>query len=375
MKKLSLLQIDNCYEDYSAGSSLDKIMKEIVHQYEESTRNNPFLSAQDIQNYEKIKDRLYMQVVNPKWNQKYLEHKYYVPFLDLAIVFYVDTVAEFKSMNPADVVQYIEGEPHIGSVPVDAGATNIETQEKVIGLNTENSEINEGMIRFDIIFYVQMKDGLSQIIVNVEAQKAEPSSYDILNRAIFYVSRMISSQKGRDFVKSNYNDIKRVYSIWICMNVDEHSMSHIHLTRDDIIGSHNWKGDIDLLNIVLLGLAEDLPEKTEEYELHRLLGALLSSKLKVDEKLDIIGNEFQIPLESDIRKDVSEMCNLSQGIEDRAFERGTANGISIGKKEGVAEVVLKLIKKGVSIEQVSDMLDMDIKDVQMIVIYKSDSHK
>ena len=267
----------------------------------------------------------------------------------------------------AHILVNTEGEPHIGSVPVDAGATNIETQEKVIGLNTENSEINEGMIRFDIIFYVRMKDGLSQIIVNVEAQKAEPSSYDILNRAIFYVSRMISSQKGRDFVKSNYNDIKRVYSIWICMNVDEHSMSHIHLTRDDIIGSHNWKGDIDLLNIVLLGLAEDLPEKTEEYELHRLLGALLSSKLKVDEKLDIIGNEFQIPLESDIRKDVSEMCNLSQGIEDRAFERGTANGISIGKKEGLAEVVLKLIKKGVSIEQVSDMLDMDIKDVQDII--------
>ena len=131
--------------------------------------------------------------------------------------------------------------------------------------------------------------------------------------------------------------------------------------------SHNWKGDIDLLNIVLLGLAEDLPEKAEKYELHRLLGALLSSKLKVDEKLDIIGNEFQIPLESDIRKDVSEMCNLSQGIEDRAFERGTANGISIGKKEWLAEVVLKLIKKGVSIEQVSDMLDMDIKDVQDII--------
>ena len=55
--------------------------------------------------------------------------------------------------------------------------------------------------------------------------------------------------------------------------------------------------NIDLLNIVLLGLAEDLPEKTEEYELHRLLGALLSSKLKVDEKLDIIGNEFDIPFD------------------------------------------------------------------------------
>ena len=28
-------------------------------------------------------------------------------------------------------------------------------------LNTENSEINKGMIRFDIIFYVRMKDGLT----------------------------------------------------------------------------------------------------------------------------------------------------------------------------------------------------------------------
>ena len=271
----------------------------------------------------------------------------------------VNTVEEFKGMNPADVVQYIEGEPHIGSVPIDGGVTNVEKQEKVIGLNTENSEINEeineGMIRFDIIFYVRMQDGLSQIIVNVEAQKAEPSSYDILNRAIFYVSRMISSQKGRDFVKSNYNNIKRVYSIWICMNMDEHSMSHIHLTRDDIIGSHNWKGDINLLNIVLVGLAEDLPEKTEKYELHRLLGALLSSKLNVDEKLDIIGNEFQIPLESDIRKDVSEMCNLSQGIEERGVEKG------------LAEAAIRMYKKGYSIEQISDILAMDIERVKDIV--------
>ena len=40
-----------------------------------------------------------------------------------------------------------------------------------------------------------MKDGLSQIIINVEAQKDEPTGYEILNRAIFYVSRLISSQK------------------------------------------------------------------------------------------------------------------------------------------------------------------------------------
>lgn len=64
-----------------------------------------------------------------------------------------------------------------------------------------------------------MKNGLSQIIVNVEAQKDEPTEYKILNRAIFYVSRLVSSQKERDFVNTNYDDIKQIFSIWICMNM------------------------------------------------------------------------------------------------------------------------------------------------------------
>lgn len=88
----------------------------------------------------------------------------------------VETVEEFKWMKPEDVVPYIEGEPKVGIVPVEPGLTNNSTNksntcEKIVGLNTENPEINEGLIRFDIIFYVRMKNGLSQIIVNVEAQK------------------------------------------------------------------------------------------------------------------------------------------------------------------------------------------------------------
>ena len=286
----------------------------------------------------------------------------------------VKTIGEFKGMNPKDVVQYIEGEPYISTVPVDAGSTNVEKEqdgEKVIGLNTENSELNEGLVRFDIIFYVRMKDGLSQVIVNIEAQKAEPSAYDIINRAVFYVSRMISSQKGREFIKSNYNDIKRVYSIWVCMNMSQNCMNYIHFTQESVVGTYHWKGDIDLANIVLIGLAEDLPEKEEKYELHRLLGALLSAKLDVNTKLDIIGNEFDIPLESNIRKDVNDMCNLSQGIKEQAYAEGTENGIvkgvAIGKREGIAETIIKMSRKGYEAEQISDILDMTAEEVREII--------
>ena len=135
----------------------------------------------------------------------------------------VNTIDEFKGMKPEEVVNYIEGDPYIGAVPIEPGLTNISNPSadkgsKILGLNTENPEINEGMIRFDIIFYVRMKNGLSQIIVNIEIQKNDPTEYNILNRAIFYVSRMISSQKQRDFMNSDFDNIKQVYSIWLCLN-------------------------------------------------------------------------------------------------------------------------------------------------------------
>ncbi len=265
------------------------------------------------------------------------------------------TVDEFKGMKPEDVVKYIEGEPSISVVPVELGLANMEktdaTGQRIVGLNTENAEINEGLVRFDIIFYVRMKNGLSQIIVNIEAQKDEPTEYKILNRAIFYVSRLISSQKERDFVNTNYDDIKQVFSIWICMNMDDNSLSHIHLTKDEMLKPCNWKGNLDLLNIVLIGITNEIPEHDEKYEMHRLIGALLSSELKEQEKLDIIEHEYNIPISQEFREDVSIMCNLSQGIEDKA----------------IAKIVMNMYKIGYTPNQIADAVGVSVDEVEAII--------
>ena len=267
----------------------------------------------------------------------------------------VKTVDEFKGMNPEDVVKYIEGEPSISVVPVEPGLANMEktdaTGQRIVGLNTENAEINEGLVRFDIIFYVRMKNGLSQIIVNIEAQKDEPTEYKILNRAIFYVSRLISSQKERDFVNTNYDDIKQVFSIWICMNMDDNSLSHIHLTKDEMLKPCTWKGNLDLLNIVLIGITNEIPEHDEKYEMHRLIGALLSSELKEQEKLDIIEHEYNIPISQEFREDVSIMCNLSQGIEDKA----------------IAKIVMNMYKIGYTPNQIADAVGVSVDEVETII--------
>ena len=275
----------------------------------------------------------------------------------------VKTVDEFKGMKPEDVVKYIEGEPSISVVPVEPGLANMEKPDaagqRIVGLNTENAEINEGLVRFDIIFYVRMKNGLSQIIVNIEAQKDEPTEYKILNRAIFYVSRLISSQKERDFVNTNYDDIKQVFSIWICMNMDDNSLSHIHLTKDEMLKPCDWKGNLDLLNIVLIGITNEIPEHDEKYEMHRLIGALLSSELKEQEKLDIIEHEYNIPISQEFREDVRIMCNLSTGIEERATERAT--------EKTSEKFILNMYKKGYTLDQIADVAETGVDEVEAII--------
>ena len=300
----------------------------------------------------------------------------------------ISTVDEFKGMKPEDVAACIEGEPKIGVVPVEPGLTNAEGSDmgratvggtnvaaltgsersekagqRIIGLNTENSEVNEGLIRFDIIFYVRMKDGLSQIIVNVECQKDEPSAYKILNRAIFYVSRMVSSQKERDFVNTNYDDIKQVFSIWICMDMDYNCMSHIHLTKDEMLKPHDWKGNLDLLNIVMIGVTNDIPERDEKYELHRLIGALLSDKLKEQEKLEIIEREYNIPINREFREEVTTMCNLSDGIEERAVKRGAEKATEETRKA----IILKMYNRGYTLEQIAEVTDVSEEAIEEIV--------
>lgn len=234
----------------------------------------------------------------------------------------VKTVDEFKGMKPEDVVKYIEGEPSISVVPVELGLANMEktdaTGQRIVGLNTENAEINEGLVRFDIIFYV---------------------------------SRLISSQKERDFVNTNYDDIKQVFSIWICMNMDDNSLSHIHLTKDEMLKPCNWKGNLDLLNIVLIGITNEIPEHDEKYEMHRLIGALLSSELKEQEKLDIIEHEYNIPISQEFREDVSIMCNLSQGIEDKA----------------IAKIVMNMYKIGYTPNQIADAVGVSVDEVEAII--------
>ena len=210
------------------------------------------------------------------------------------------------------------------------------------------------------------------MIINLEAQKNEPTKYHILNRAIFYTARLVSSQKEREFTGSDYNEIKQVYSIWICMNMEKNSLSHIHMVKDDLVEEQDWKGNLDILNIVMIGLAKEIPPKEEKYELHRLLGTLLSQTMTAEQKLKLMKQEYDIPVDRNgIRDEVKVMCNLSEGVEEMGYVRGEAAGIVkgeiIGEARGKSEIILKMHKKGYSLEQIMDVTDMSKAEIKAII--------
>ena len=103
---------------------------------------------------------------------------------------------------------------------------------------------------------------------------------------------------------------------------------------------------LDLLNIVLMGIAK---------ELHRLLSTLLSMKLTIDEKLGIIKNEYHIPVDDDLRRDVSAMCNLSQGIRESATDNV------------VAGVIMNMHRDGYSPEQIARIVEKTIEEVKAVI--------
>ncbi len=93
----------------------------------------------------------------------------------------------------------------------------------------------------------------------------------------------------------------------------------------------------------------------------------MSKELTIDEKLNIIGNEYDIPIEENFRKDVSVMCNLSQGIKEKAFEGGYLMGQEEGRESGYAEAVCLMYESGLSIEQIAGIIKMSTDKVEELV--------
>ena len=146
------------------------------------------------------------------------------------------------------------------------------------------------------------------------------------------------------------------------MNMAENSMCHIHLTQDNLVGDCKWDGNLDLINLVMIGISNNLAEHNESQELLRFLGTLFSKGLTTDQRISIMEEEYNISSQV-LGKEVETMCNLSEGIWEDAIEKGLAEG-----REGILlEQISKKLSKGKTIAQIADECEETEERVQELM--------
>ena len=278
------------------------------------------------------------------------------------------SLAEYTNSSIDDIINlYIEGNPEIKSVRVDPDATN----SKIQGISTDDKSLTEGNIFYDIRFnaITPSENGeVKTIIINIESQNDFNPKYPLLKRAAYYCGRMLSAQKGTVFVKRHYEKLQKVVSIWICNEPppdQQNSITLYSMKEQNVIGEiKNPIDDYDMVTIVMMCLGN--PDRIENDVIH-LLSVLLSSEVLPKDKKRILQDNFKIPMSYEMENEVNIMCNLSDGVERRGFNRGLEKGYNSGLEKGydngVIDTVISYIKrKKVSIEAALD--DLDIPDLK-----------
>ena len=236
-------------------------------------------------------------------------------------------VEEFRDCEIHEIAaKYIVGTPQVGVVPVDPDESNGTVQGEVAGTGVEDATMTEGTVTYDVRFMAAapVSGELIRLIINVEAQNNFYPGYPLIKRGIYYCSRMISAQCGTEFVNAHYEKIKKVYSIWICMNPPKNrknTITRYRIAEDNLVGSvKEQKAYYDLMTAVMVCLGA---EDDQNYEgLLKLLDVLFSTEVNLKGKQEILEQEFSIGMTQTMESEVSLMCNLSQGIEEKGIQKG-----------------------------------------------------
>ena len=236
---------------------------------------------------------------------------------------------EYRDCDVEEIAEkYIEGTPQVGEVAVAPDESN--RVSMIQGAGNEDTSLTEGTVTYDIRFLATapVSGELIRLIINLEAQNDFYPGYPLIKRGIYYCSRMISAQYGTEFTNSHYENIKKVYSIWICMNPPksrENSITRYYITEENLVGSvKEQKADYDLVAVVMICLGKEADSGTD---LLKLLNVLLSTETGSQDKCQILEEDFHIRMTQTLESEVSLMCNLSKGVEEKGIEKGRQEGI------------------------------------------------
>ena len=261
-----------------------------------------------------------------------------------------EVIAEYKGYTRKEVMDFIEMDSMSSEMEVSSGRTNTQVQ----GDNPEFVQLNEKTSYFDLVFraknpLLSTKDVFVSLHMDVEPQKTYQPGYPVEKRGFYYLARQLSSQLSLTTENTDYGQLEKCYSIWICKDdipkKAQYSVSVYETINTKNTSLHHAKKEsYDLMTLVIIKLGNVVynGEKEDEYyELLRFLDTIMSPHKedfmdKVKEYIDFSENE-------ELWKEVTRVSGLGlsifrEGLEEgleKGLERGIEEGIQKGRTEGI----------------------------------------
>ena len=243
----------------------------------------------------------------------------------------------------------------------------LEDADYLIGDKTHG---NAG-IDMDICIHARLpKDMDSQVgvIINIEVQQNFHPGYDIIKRGIYYGCSLIAMEKETVFAGSDYDNLKKVYSIWICLDVPLDKANTIirygmaELCPTDVThGVHRIGAPYDLLEVMMVCL-NDKYENGGEVVID-MLRTLFSQRLSREEKQKLLKEKYSITF----TQEKQMKFNYYEYVKETNLKIGEEKGFQLGEIQTRKTVVTNMLLQGKSEKDIQATLGLNASQVRELI--------
>ena len=252
----------------------------------------------------------------------------------------------------------------------------VQDEHRFQRLNNENSIPGYGTVRFDFFGCIdlpQLDHTIKRIYLNVEIQNDAYPKYSLITRGDAYLSRIQTTQWGKEYNDQNYDGMKKVYLIWILPQAAKKRDGQVSICKTDEekqlekVETYDKREQI----VIYLDKEHDTSKKYQEYdEILTPLVVFLNNILDYQGKVRIM-KEYGF---KEIEKEVREVCDYANMLEKEYLNKGIGIGVEKGIEQGTQNERIKnirklMIKLKMSFKEAIQFLDIPEDEVKEIEKY------
>ena len=252
----------------------------------------------------------------------------------------------------------------------------VQDEHRFQRLNNENTIPGYGTVRFDFFGCIdlpQLDHTIKRIYLNVEIQNDAYPKYSLITRGDAYLSRIQTTQWGKEYNDQNYDGMKKVYLIWILPQAAKKRDGQVSICKTDEekqlekVESYDKREQI----VIYLDKEHDTSKKYQEYdEILTPLVVFLNNILDYQGKIRIM-KEYGF---KEIEKEVRDVCDYANILEKEYLNKGIGIGVEKGIEQGTQNERIKnirklMIKLKMSFKEAIQFLDIPEDEVKEIEKY------